>query len=164
MWLASFRVLAGLIPLIAAAQSKDSGSEARAILEKHCLACHGAAKMSGLDLRSRAAMIKGGSRGPALAAGAGLGSLPHPAPARTGELKMPPGKPRLAAAELAVLRQWIDAGAPWADAVEKGRPEPGWWSFRIPQKPSVPAVSEAAWVTNPIDAFVAATLESKGLH
>src|SRR4051812_12478929 len=35
--------------------------------------------------------------------------------------------------------------------------------FRPPQRPAVPAVRDAAWVRNPVDAFVLAKLEAKGL-
>src|SRR5437867_7569492 len=45
------------------------------ILEKNCLACHGAAKqMSMLDLSSRAAALKGGQKGPAIVPGSASGS------------------------------------------------------------------------------------------
>ena len=33
------------------------------------------------------------------------------------------------------------------------------WAFRVPVRPPVPAVKNAAWVRNPIDAFIAARLE-----
>src|SRR5262249_55533424 len=96
-------LLAGALPLLSTAQGQDSASQARAVLEKHCLACHGAAKMSGLDLRSRTAMLKGGGRGAALVPGDASASLLYAAAAQMGDLKMPPGKPPLPAAELAVL-------------------------------------------------------------
>src|SRR5262245_34500925 len=35
--------------------------------------------------------------------------------------------------------------------------------FRAPRRPAVPAVKNKAWVANPIDAFVLAELEGKGL-
>ena len=59
-------------------------------------------------------MLQGGTRGPALVAGDAGASLLYRAAAQTGDLKMPPGKPPLAAADLAILRQWIDSGAPGA--------------------------------------------------
>jgi hypothetical protein len=39
----------------------------------------------------------------------------------------------------------------------------GHWSFTAPSKPPLPAVKNAGWVRNPIDAFVLARLESEGL-
>ena len=38
------------------------------------------------------------------------------------------------------------------------------WSFRPVARPAVPAVKDKAWVRNPIDAFVLAKLEEKGLR
>ncbi|WP_052573588.1 PSD1 and planctomycete cytochrome C domain-containing protein [Haloferula sp. BvORR071] len=65
---------------------------------------------------------------------------------------MPPPESHktLSAAEKEVLRQWIDAGAPY----EKH------WSFVPPQRPAVPPSGEA----NPIDAFLAARLKREGLE
>ena len=48
--------------------------------------------MSGLDVRDRAAILKGGTRGPAIVPGVAEQSLLYKAVTRTGELKMPPGK------------------------------------------------------------------------
>ncbi len=44
----------------------------------------------------------------------------------------------------------------------KPNPEP-WWSLAPINHPSIPAVSIAAWVRTPIDAFLLAALEKKGL-
>jgi hypothetical protein len=38
------------------------------------------------------------------------------------------------------------------------------WAFRTPRRPSVPAVRNAAWPRNPIDAFLLARLEAAGLE
>jgi hypothetical protein len=38
-----------------------------------------------------------------------------------------------------------------------------WWSLRPLERPAVPEVKDRAWVRNPIDAFVLAKLEEKGL-
>ena len=50
--------------------------------------------------------------------------------------------------EKAVIRRWIEAGAPWGKH----------WSFEKPVRPSVPDP-----VANPIDAFVRKKLESEGI-
>src|SRR5438034_9407222 len=94
--------------LIAAAQPS-----AQSILENRCASCHGAAQMSGLDLRQRDAILKGGKRGPALVPGKPDDSLLYRAVTRQGELQMPPGKQALPPDEVARLRAWIEAGAPW---------------------------------------------------
>jgi len=37
------------------------------------------------------------------------------------------------------------------------------WAFRPPQRPAVPVVRDAGWVRTPVDAFVLARLEKKGM-
>ena len=158
------RVPLALLFLAAAvftAVSQDSPEAgARAILQKNCIACHGEVQMSGLDLRQRETMLRGGSRGPALALDQPEQSLLYQAAAHTGDLKMPPGKPPLAAEDLETLRKWIAAGASWnaaAPGVPPGAPkDPGWWSFRPPRRPAGPRSS--------IDAFIAAKLAEHKLQ
>lgn len=38
------------------------------------------------------------------------------------------------------------------------------WSFRVPVRPTIPAVKNTAWPANPIDAFILAQLEAQGLE
>ena len=46
------------------------GKHVRPLLETHCLSCHDSElKQSGLDLSTRAGLLRGGSRGPAIVAG-----------------------------------------------------------------------------------------------
>ena len=63
------------------------------------------------------------------------------------------GKPRLSAAQIDTLRRWIAQGARW---------EPH-WSYIRPTRPSPPAVKDADWPRNPVDAFVLAGIEKAGL-
>ena len=138
--------------------------QARAILEANCVSCHGPAQMSGLDLRTREAMLKGGNRGPALIPGQAYRSPLYLAAAHQQEPRMPPEQDPLSAQDLAVLRKWIDRGAPWeAGQAERASAQPSWWSFRKPRRPVPPPVQEKDWVKNPIDAFVLARLEQEGL-
>ena len=109
-------LLAGLSSSATAgfAQEKPSPFESvQAILAENCLSCHGAAQMSGLDLRQRESFLKGGSRGPALVPGKAEDSLLFQVAAHIGELRMPPESPRLPREKLDLIRQWIDAGAVW---------------------------------------------------
>lgn len=39
----------------------------------------------------------------------------------------------------------------------------GRWAYQPPKRPEVPKVENTAWVNTPIDAFVLARLEKKGL-
>ena len=132
-----------------------------AILQKNCASCHGAAQMSGFDVRDRDALMRGGKRGAAVVPGHSKDSLLYRAIVREGDLKMPPGKAALTAGEIASVRSWIDSGAPWDAGASKV--ESAWWSFRAPQRPAVPTPSDRDWVRNPIDAFVLAKLEQKRL-
>jgi hypothetical protein len=72
------------------------------------------------------------------------------------EEQMPPASSNLVLnpEEKAVLIKWIDQGAEY-------KPH---WAFIPPQKTEVPKVKNKEWIIhNPIDHFVLATLESKGL-
>jgi hypothetical protein len=51
----------------------------------------------------------------------------------------------------------------WGDDKKDAKPETA-WAYRKPVRPSLPAVRDAAWLQNPIDAFVLAKLEAAGLH
>jgi hypothetical protein len=143
-------------------QSGALEKNARAILEAKCVICHGSTRMSDLDLRDGNSFRKGGKRGPAVVPGKADQSLLYKAVRREGELQMPPGKTALTQAEVAILRDWINAGAKWeGDATPSGA-RSTWWSFKKPVRPQVPAVKNAA-SKNPIDAFVLARLEKEEL-
>ncbi len=141
------------------------GETAQRILQRNCVACHGELQVSGLDLRHRESMLEGGKQGPALVPGEPQDSLLFLAAAHSGELKMPPDQPPLPGRDLDTLRKWIEADAPWGSmAASHGDSEPAWWSLRRPRRPAVPAIEDDGWVRNPIDAFVLAGLEKKGLE
>lgn len=98
----------------AAADSKvpEFRSDVLPILEAKCNSCHGTKKRDGkLDLRTLEAMLKGGVSGPAIQPGNVDKSL-------LIELihfnEMPPRKDknRVTAAELKLLKAWVEAGAP----------------------------------------------------
>jgi hypothetical protein len=76
---------------------------------------------------------------------------------------MPPAGDPLPAASIAAIREWIDAGAPGLKVAATRSDFGKHWSYRKPVRPSVPAVSNKTLVTNPIDAFLLAKLESQDL-
>src|SRR5215813_11776825 len=123
----------------------SAGESARDVLEKRCFGCHGAARMSGLDLRERERGLRGGKRGPALVPSRPDDSLLFRAVSGNAGIKMPPGKESLSESERMALRQWIESGADWVRSARTA--EPSWWSFREVKRPSVP---EGA--ANPVDA------------
>jgi hypothetical protein len=148
------------------------------ILLRRCTVCHGLRQQeAGLDLRSKAAMLKGGKSGPAIVPGNPDESLVI-RKIRAGE--MPPRrrvvevsvKP-IETAEAELLARWIELGAPEVPIEpDFADPEPDllvtdkdreFWSFRPPQAVVVPVVRHAESVSDPIDAFILEKLQSKGL-
>ncbi|MCC7014624.1 MAG: DUF1553 domain-containing protein [Planctomycetes bacterium] len=72
-------------------------------------------------------------------------------------VRMPPpssNKRAFDAAELELLRRWIDAGAEY---------EPH-WSFVAAERPRVPSTADRAWPANDVDRFVLARLEDEGVR
>jgi hypothetical protein len=148
------------------------------ILLRHCTACHGPRRREGgLDLRTRASMLRGGQSGPAVVPGRPGDSL---ALKKIRAGAMPP-RPRLVEAsvkpvepaEVELLARWVALGAPEV-AVEPDvattEPDPlvtdrdrQYWAFRPPRPVAVPAVQHPARVRNPVDAFVLKKLEDQGL-
>src|SRR5262249_5444840 len=64
----------------------------------------------------------------------------------------PPGRGRrLSAAEVGLLREWIDQGLTWDDRLLPPPPPPAHWAFRPLTPPGIPVVPGAA---HPIDAFL----------
>jgi mono/diheme cytochrome c family protein len=83
------------------------------VLRKHCQNCHNPDKASSdLDVTSYQAVMAGGSSGEAVKAGNAGQSLLYKVTAHEAEPKMPPKGPKIPEADLAVLKKWIDAGAP----------------------------------------------------
>ncbi len=159
-----FCLLAG--PL-SAAEPADYLRDVKPVLSRHCYACHGPDKQrSGLRLDTAAGLRKGGNAGPAVVPGHGSSSRLIQAVTGTGDVKaMPPKGPRLDAAEVAVLRAWIDQGAkaPAEETVAAASKASKHWAFRPPVRPPEPDVKNAGWVRNPIDRFILARLEKEGI-
>src|SRR5206468_8560763 len=100
--------------LAGSAQEPAIRESAVNLLVGKCAVCHGAAQTSGLDVRQRETLLKGGSRGPAIVPGKAEESLIYRAASHQGELKMPPGSSAsLPAEDLQLLKQWINEGAGW---------------------------------------------------
>ncbi|MFN3650149.1 MAG: PSD1 and planctomycete cytochrome C domain-containing protein [Armatimonadota bacterium] len=137
----------------------------RPLLFEKCFSCHGDTKQFGdLRLDSRAALLKGGTTGPAVVPGDPEKSLLIQAVHQSGALKMPPAG-KLTPAQVADLERWVRLGAYWPEP-RGGKPKaaeaPHWAFLPVrPQRP--PAVKDSAWARNPIDAFLRARLEAAGL-
>ncbi|MCE9607214.1 MAG: DUF1549 domain-containing protein [Planctomycetia bacterium] len=170
-WSAIAEAAAPLEPTAAAktlpAASADYLQKVKPLLTARCYACHGALKQeAGLRLDTAAAIRTGGDSGPAIVPGDdGKSVLIARLTTSHLEERMPPEgegaafKPE----EVALLRSWIAGGAA-GPALEKPEADPrDHWSFRAPVRPPVPRVKNMAEVRNPIDAFLAAEQERRGV-
>ncbi len=161
-----------IAPIALAQQPADFFEQrVRPVLVKNCLACHAAAKQGGLEMTSRASMIRGGNSGPAIRPGDADGSLLVQAVRRSHDrLKMPPGAP-LQPEEISALENWVSGGAVWPEhgpAIAAASPritaeQRSWWAFQPVRKPAPPVVKNTAWARTPIDQFISAKLEEKKL-
>ncbi|MBL8216794.1 MAG: PSD1 domain-containing protein [Bryobacterales bacterium] len=140
--------------------------------------CHGPAMQLGkLDLRNRAAAIKGGEKGPAFTPGNAAQSILYK---RVAGLEKPvmPMDGKLTTAEVESLRVWIDQGAAWdAELTSKSAKDPlkeyeesklpagarEFWSFQKPVKRDPPAATDARFNDNPIDRFLFGEWIKRGL-
>ncbi len=142
--------------------------EGVSILEKRCLGCHnGNVKKSGLDLSSRATLVRGGDRGPAVVPGNAKDSFLYQVITRAAEPHMPFKGARMPDAEIAAVAAWIDHGAQFEQSLKPAAAAPApadkHWAFQLPARPALPSVKNQGWVRNPIDAFVAASHEKNNL-
>jgi hypothetical protein len=127
----------------------------RPILAENCFACHGpdsAARKADLRLDKREAAVEMGAIAPGKPTDS---ALIERILSDDPDLAMPPPatKKSLTAAQKATLQQWIAQGAEYQLH----------WSLLAPERPAPPTVQDAAWVKNPIDAFILARLEAAGL-
>lgn len=155
------------------AQPVDFVSEIRPILSAKCVACHGPEEQAG-ELRwdRRADALKGGASGPAIVPGHAEKSLAIRLIASgDSDSAMPPEGERLAAAEVALFKTWIDQGAKWPEGVDvpiDGIAEDEQrkhWAYQPLVRPTIPpAASPRATLRNPIDHFIVAKLAERGLQ
>lgn len=150
-----------LCPPLASAKDKvDFNSQIRPIISAKCYHCHGP------DEKSRKAKLRLDLREEATRERDGI------IPIKPGDLKnsevirritagedsddlMPPSKAGhpLTAAEIDLLKRWIQDGAPYAEH----------WSFVKPERPALPKVAQRSWPKNAIDHFILAKLEANKL-
>jgi mono/diheme cytochrome c family protein len=160
------------------AQIEFFEKKVRPVLADQCFKCHGPDKQKGgLRLDSRAALLVGGDSGPAIVPGKPEASLLVKAVAHAEDVSQMPPKGKLAAEQVAALTAWIKDGAAWPETAAAAiRPvvtdrglqvtdkDRQFWSFRPVADPPLPVVRNASWCKTPIDRFVLARLEEKGLQ
>ena len=137
----------------------DFNREIRPLLSNRCFFCHGPDEKERqadlrLDTKDGATADLGGHRAIVpgnLSASRLIEKITSTDPS---ERMPPPEKGKgLSADEVALLRRWVEEGAPFAEH----------WSYVAPQKSLVPVVAESSWPRNEIDQFVLSRLVQEGL-
>ncbi len=149
----------------AAGRTIDFVAEVQPIFATQCYQCHGPKRQeAGFRLDHKPTALRGGDLGAAIIPGRSQDSLLIQLVAGLRDEVMPKEGPRLTAAQIGVLRAWIDQGAPFPDGASVVLRDPhDHWAFKPVQRPAIPVVQGASWVRNPIDAFVLARLEKEAL-
>ncbi len=135
----------------------DFAGQIQPILARKCYSCHGPdLQEGGLRFDNRETVVGEAESGkPALVAGkADASELLRRVTSDIEDERMPPEGKRLSESEISALSEWIDAGAEYAPH----------WSFQPIQRNQPPAVKDASWLRQPIDAFVLAKLENHNLR
>ena len=155
-WATAWQLTLG-VAVAPAADAVHYGRDIRPILADRCFACHGPDEGQReadlrLDVRESAVDLEAIRPGQA-AASALIERVTTDAP----DLQMPPPdahKKPLTPAEIALLKRWIDEGAEYS----------GHWAYMPPARPAPPQVEGSTWSVNPIDRFVAAEHQRRGLR
>ena len=137
----------------ASAAKVDFVRDIQPLLADRCIKCHGPEKQKGgLRLDGKAAAMKGGDDGKAIETGKSAESrLIHLVAGLDEEKVMPPKGERLTAAQIGLLRAWIDQGAKWPDDAKLARSEH--WSLQPLRRTE----------GGDIDGFIKARLAKDGL-
>ena len=137
------------------AEKLKYNKDIRPILSENCFACHGpdsAARKADLRLDKREDAIKFGA---IVAGNAEKSPIIERIFSAEKSKVMPPPKAHkvLTTAQKEILKRWVLEGAEYELH----------WSFIAAKKPNLPEIKNPAWVKNPIDRFILAELEKKGL-
>lgn len=152
-------LLASTFPCAGAEHSGvDFARQIRPILSNRCFVCHGPDENTReadlrLDVKEGAFADLGGYH--AVVAGKlDESELFLRISEKDEDMRMPPAEmDPMPEEEIALIRQWIEAGASWNDH----------WAFVKPAQPALPEPKQNEWVRNPIDRFVLARIEKEGL-
>ncbi|MCH8046440.1 MAG: PSD1 domain-containing protein [Planctomycetes bacterium] len=152
------------------ADSIDYARQIKPILREHCYECHGAdERESGLRLDTAKAAISGGNSGAGIVPGNSAASMLIEAiSGAKGVVRMPPADDYdpLSAAQIKLLRTWIDQGAKYPSderaEVSENKKEKH-WAFRPVVRYIPPTVRQSDWTNNAIDAFILVRLEAKSI-
>ena len=143
-------------------------TEVRPLFLGSCHECHGGGQvMGGLDLTSRGSLVASGKVGTSAESSSLVAVLRH-----QRKPFMPFGRDKLPQARVDAVARWIDLGAPYDQPLAGSgldpaisQPDEGaqFWSFRPLATADSPPVANDAWVRTPIDRFILARLEARGI-
>lgn len=165
--IALLSLTAGVFP--SAAQTPDYLRDIKPIFAKYCVECHGPAKQrGGLRLDTGAAAIKGNEAGTIIEPGKSESSILIHALHGVKDISlMPPeGKPRPGAAEIDLIKKWVDAGAVFPKeetATAAQGVKSSHWSFQPVRRVEPTVKVPSAWVKSPLDTFILARLAKEKL-
>jgi len=155
-----------------ASQSPSFEQDVLPILKAHCVKCHASQDpQGGLDLSTTATLMEGSDDGPVVVKGSAEKSVLLK---KVAARQMPPPKEKdpLSDEQVSTIRRWIDAGAVIKDdpASEPGgapsritEEDRKFWAFVSPVAGPVPEPRAKQLVRTPVDAFLLARQEAKGL-
>ena len=151
-------------------------SRVRPVFVNNCFSCHAVTAMGGLEMTSRASLLRGGNLGPTVVPGHPDRSLLIQAVRHSHvRLKMPP-QGKLQDDEIRDLVTWVRDGAVWPETTGVALPgrkgsryvitpeQQNFWAFRPIQPPELPKVEHKSWAKSPIDLFILARLEARKLE
>lgn len=148
------------------ADAIEFNRDIRPLIADHCFHCHGpdpGTRKAGLRLDTEAGFFaprvdkKGNEEPPTIIKGQpDKSSLFQRMISKDEDEIMPPPETHkpLKPEQIALVRRWIEQGAPW-------QPH---WSLVPPRKAALPVVADAGWNAHPVDRFVRARLDAAGLR
>src|SRR2546429_2344006 len=159
VWMIAANAPAGSTKKQSSSEPVDFRSQIRPVISSKCFSCHGADESSPkakprLDVRDEAIKDRKGSR--AIVPGDIANSeMVRRITAPDPDHLMPPPKSgrTLSAAEIDLIRRWIQQGARYTPH----------WAFLKPERPPLPRVKMKSWPRNAIDSFILAKLEKNDL-
>ena len=137
-----------------AARPVDFAKDVKPILQVACVRCHARGNdKGGFSIETRESLLKGGDTRPAVVPGkSGESFLIDLVSGLEPDMVMPKKGSRLTGDQIALLRAWIDQGAPWDPGVTFARAAPRNLARRAP---ALPAGREASPVDRLLGAYFA---------
>lgn len=146
--------------------------DALALLETHCVRCHGGEKTKGgLDLTTRETLLKGGETGAVIDSANPDSSILIRSLRGETDSRMPYKEDKLPDGDITKISDWIAAGANYPRKLKAIASSPKGefviseidrkhWAFQPITRPAPPPISN---LENPIDRFIAAKLREANL-